>query len=92
MSRLKFGVVGAGHIGKRHMEMIGRNPAFELVAFADIRTPEECGVDSDIPYHETLQDMLQGHQDIDVVCVCTPSKPFERSKRIVMLLSKSPWR
>lgn len=73
MSRLKFGVVGAGHIGKRHMEMIGRNPAFELVAFADIRTPEECGVDSDIPYHETLQDMLKGHQDIDVVCVCTPN-------------------
>jgi predicted dehydrogenase len=73
MVQLKFGVVGAGHIGKRHMEMIRRNPAFHLVAFADIRDKEACGVEDDIPRHASLQDMINVHSDLDVICVCTPN-------------------
>ncbi len=32
MAKIKFGVVGQGHIGKRHAEMVRRNPDCELVA------------------------------------------------------------
>jgi predicted dehydrogenase len=73
MSKLKFGVVGAGHIGKRHMEMIRRNPAFELVAFADIRSKAECGVEYDVPHHGSLSDMLGTYDSLDIVCICTPN-------------------
>ncbi len=34
--KIKFAVVGSGHIGKRHAEMINRNPEAELVAMCDI--------------------------------------------------------
>jgi len=33
---IKFAVIGLGHIGKRHTEMIRRNPESELVAVCDI--------------------------------------------------------
>ncbi len=31
---IKFAVVGCGHIGKRHAEMVQRHPGTELVAMA----------------------------------------------------------
>ncbi|MGU4174472.1 Gfo/Idh/MocA family oxidoreductase, partial [Pseudomonas aeruginosa] len=40
MSKIKFAVVGCGHIGKRHAEMIQRNEESELVALIDIRSRE----------------------------------------------------
>jgi UDP-N-acetyl-2-amino-2-deoxyglucuronate dehydrogenase len=36
-TKIKFAVVGCGHIGKRHAEMIQRNPEAELVALCDIK-------------------------------------------------------
>jgi predicted dehydrogenase len=36
--KIKFVVVGCGHIGKRHAEMIARHPEAELVALCDIRS------------------------------------------------------
>jgi len=36
MTKIKFGVIGQGHIGKRHAEMVRRNPNCELVAVCDI--------------------------------------------------------
>ena len=40
--KIKFAVVGAGHIGKRHAEMIRREEEAELVAMVDVRSIEEC--------------------------------------------------
>ena len=34
---IKFAVVGCGHIGKRHAEMITRNAESELVALIDVK-------------------------------------------------------
>lgn len=84
MGELKFGVVGAGHIGKRHMEMIRRNPAFELVAFADIRTKDACGVEDAAIYYASLEDMLDSHPNLDVICVCTPNG-FHAAQAILAL-------
>ena len=42
--KIKFAVVGQGHIGKRHAEMIRRNDACELVAVCDIASEQDCGV------------------------------------------------
>ena len=73
MSAVKFGVVGGGHIGKRHMEMISRHDGFELVAFADIRSAEDCGVSSDVFHYSSDAAMLEAHADLDIVCICTPN-------------------
>ena len=45
---INFAVIGLGHIGKRHMEMIKRNPETQVVAICDIKPKEELELtDSD---------------------------------------------
>lgn len=73
MSKLRFAVIGAGHIGKRHAEMITRNEGAELVAMCDPRTKEECGVINDIPFYHDPKEMIENGPACDVVCVCTPN-------------------
>lgn len=70
---LKFAVIGAGHIGKRHAEMIQRYEGTSLVAMCDRRSKEECGIDAEVPFYNTVKEMLEANADIDVVCVCTPN-------------------
>lgn len=43
--KIKFAVVGCGHIGKRHAEMISRNPEAELVALVDVKNPSLLGIE-----------------------------------------------
>ena len=46
MTKIKFGVIGQGHIGKRHAEMVRRNPNCELVAVCDILPKEKLGLET----------------------------------------------
>ena len=46
MAKIKFGVVGQGHIGKRHAEMVRRNPDCELVAVCDVLPKEKLGLEN----------------------------------------------
>ncbi len=72
--KIRFAVVGCGHIGKRHAEMIVRNPESELVALCDSKSRHELGIDMyDVPFFSSLQEMLASVPEIDVVCVCTPN-------------------
>lgn len=71
---VKFAVVGCGHIGKRHAEMVRRHPEAELVALCDVRTQEETGTEGyEVPYFNDLEQMLSEVRGIDVVNVCTPN-------------------
>jgi UDP-N-acetyl-2-amino-2-deoxyglucuronate dehydrogenase len=72
MSKIKFAVIGAGHIGKRHAEMVVRNEESELVAMCDVRTKEECGVEYNVPFFNDAEEMLKS-VPCDVVCVCSPN-------------------
>lgn len=72
--KIRFAVVGQGHIGKRHAEMIQRNPQSELVAVCDIRSAEECGVDRPgIPFYGSIEELLDKTHDLDVLNICTPN-------------------
>jgi len=72
--KIKFAIVGSGHIGKRHAAMISNNPESELVAMCDIRPREELGLEEyDVPFFNDLDEMLESGLDIEVVCVCTPN-------------------
>ena len=72
--KIKFAVIGAGHIGKRHAEMISRNEEAELVALVDVRSKEDCDASHfDVPFFNHIDDLLAANLDIDVVNICTPN-------------------
>lgn len=72
--RIKFAVLGAGHIGKRHAEMIRREEEGELVALIDVRSKEECGAqDFDVPFFNSIEEFLASGVECDVLNVCTPN-------------------
>lgn len=71
---IKIAVVGCGHIGKRHAEMVHRHADTELVALCDIRSKEEAGVTGfDVPFFQDMRTMLDQVPGIDVVNICTPN-------------------
>ncbi|MBN4061829.1 MAG: oxidoreductase [Flavobacteriales bacterium] len=72
--KIKFAVVGCGHIGKRHAEMIRRNDEAELAALCDIRPTEDLGIDDfNAPFFSSVDEMLASDVDFDVVNICTPN-------------------
>lgn len=72
--KIKFAVVGAGHIGKRHAEMITRDPEAELVALVDVRTKEECDATHfEVPFFNSIEELLASDLAFDVVNICTPN-------------------
>lgn len=99
---VKFAVIGCGHIGKRHAEMIKRNMNAELVALCDILPPEKVNIcQFGAPLYASMDEMLKFHPDIEVVNIATPNglhcahalKALDARKHIVvekpMALNKS---
>jgi predicted dehydrogenase len=90
---IKFVIVGAGHIGKRHAEMIRRNPEAELIAMVDVQSAETCGaVQFEVPFFNTVEALLASDLVFDVVNICTPNglhaeqaiKALEAKKHVVV--------
>lgn len=75
MSRkIRFAVIGCGHIGKRHAEMITREKGAELIALCDIRPKEELGIEAyPAPFARHLEELLEMGLDIDVINICVPN-------------------
>jgi UDP-N-acetyl-2-amino-2-deoxyglucuronate dehydrogenase len=74
LEKIKFAVVGCGHIGKRHAEMISRNEACELVALIDIKERTSLGIDTyQVPFFSSLNDFLNANIDCDVVNIASPN-------------------
>ena len=72
--KIRFAVVGCGHIGRRHAEMICRDEGAELVALCDIRAKEELGIEPyDVPFFQDMEDLFREDLGIDVVNICTPN-------------------
>ena len=72
--KIRFAVVGCGHIGKRHAEMITRDEGAELVALCDIRPRAELGIEAyPAPFFSGLEELLAADLKIDVINICTPN-------------------
>lgn len=72
--KIRFAVVGCGHIGKRHAEMVVRDPVAELVALCDIRPKEELGIEAyPVAFFSDMTSLLQSGLDIDVINICVPN-------------------
>jgi predicted dehydrogenase len=73
-NKLKFAIIGAGHIGKRHAEMILRNEDAELVAIADVLPKENLGIENfNVPYFDSTDALFSSNLDFDVVNICSPN-------------------
>ncbi len=73
-NKIKFAIVGAGHIGKRHAEMVSRNNEAELIALCDVKSQEELNTAQyNVPLYKSIEELLKNHPDIDVVNICTPN-------------------
>ncbi len=75
--KIKFAVIGCGHIGKRHAEMISRNDAAELVALIDVKPKEALGIESfeGAQFFNSLEDFLASDlsKEVEVVNVASPN-------------------
>jgi predicted dehydrogenase len=75
--KINFAVVGCGHIGKRHAEMISRNTDCELRALADIKSKENLGLDAypSAKFFSSLESLLEDSiaEEIDVINIASPN-------------------
>ncbi len=72
--KIKFAVIGCGHIGKRHAEMIQRNQNSELVALIDIKNKKDLQIENfNTPFFHTLNDFFKSEIEVDVINIATPN-------------------
>ncbi|MBS1783758.1 MAG: Gfo/Idh/MocA family oxidoreductase [Bacteroidetes bacterium] len=75
-NKIRFAVVGCGHIGKRHAEMIQRNTDAQLVALVDIKDPSQLQLSNfNVPFFSSLEELIN-HQlinQIDVISIASPN-------------------
>lgn len=71
---IKFGIIGYGHIGKRHASHILQQKDAVLTAICDIETVDISALNSTAPiavYHDVADFLAQ--ESLDIVSVCTPN-------------------
>jgi UDP-N-acetyl-2-amino-2-deoxyglucuronate dehydrogenase len=72
--KVKFAVVGCGHIGKRHAQVISNNPQATLVALIDVKEPSVLDIEQfNVPFFTSPAHFLQSGIETDVVNIATPN-------------------
>ena len=70
--KIKFAVVGCGHIGKRHIAEIKTNPKAQLMAVCDLKSAEEFE-NFGVPFFDNLDNLLTANLNLDIISICTPN-------------------
>jgi UDP-N-acetyl-2-amino-2-deoxyglucuronate dehydrogenase len=85
MSKIRFALLGAGHIGKRHAEVIIRNAESELVAIIDIDNSKKIIADNyDIPFFDSLESFFDSKIEVDVINIATPNFLHSPQAKLVL--------
>lgn len=73
---IKFAVVGCGHIGKRHIEIIRSRADCLLVAICDNdpKYKNEC----ETQFFSSLESLIQQQLSLDIICIATPNGLHEQ--------------
>lgn len=73
--KIKFTIIGFGHIGRKHAEMISHNNDCELVAIIDEKNLTELNLEGfeTLPFFNDLYTFFNADIATDVVCVATPN-------------------
>jgi predicted dehydrogenase len=88
MKKIKFVVVGAGHIGKRHASMVQQNPNCELIAIVDINTTLKNDIENTfkVPFFPSFEDFLKENIETDVINIATPN--YLHAPQAILALEK----
>jgi predicted dehydrogenase len=89
MSKLKIGVIGAGHLGKLHIKLLKEIETAELVSIYDKNkeTAESCGAEFGVKVAPDLDSLLNEVDAVSVVSVTSAhyelvKKCFEKNKHV----------
>ena len=64
MNKIKFAVIGQGHIGKRHAEMIRRKGECELIAVCDVESREKLGLENlKEKFYSSVEELFKQHPE-----------------------------
>lgn len=83
---IRIGVIGVGHLGKIHLQLIKNNPNFELVGFYDIdkNVCKKVSHDFQIPFFESIDTLID---QVDAVDIVTPTQShFEIAEKCITRL------
>lgn len=70
---LKFGLLGAGRIGKVHAKAVSGHPGAKLVAVADAMAPAALAIADQYGCEVRSVAAILAAKDIDAVVICTPT-------------------
>lgn len=73
--KIKFAVIGCGHIGKRHASMIQGNVGCELVALCDTRPQSALALEpyAEAAFFDSMEELIAARPDLDVVSIASPN-------------------
>lgn len=80
---IKIGVIGAGHLGRFHIECLGRIEGFSLIGFhdADRERAEQVSAKYNIKAYPDVDSLIT---DVDAVCIVTPtSTHYEMGIKVI---------
>ena len=81
---VRFAVVGVGHIGRRHIEMISRNSMAKLVAICDVDEMRTQDYQHLCSIYDSIDLLLSNTSELDVVCICTPNGlHIDQAKKVI---------
>lgn len=83
--KVRYALVGAGHIGKRHAEVIFRNADAELVAIVDTDKDKKVIAEKYVvPFFNSLETFLESNISFDVVNIATPNYLHASQAKLVL--------
>ena len=84
-NKIKIAILGYGHIGKRHVEIISKSSAFELVAVIDSNPQERLNLEKQsLVFFDSLSAFLEAKLPVNLIAVCTPNGfHFQQTKTIL---------
>ena len=73
--KIRFAVIGSGHIGKRHATMIQQNGESKLVGMVDTNISLKSDIEQQfqVPFFASLEELIASGIDFDVANICTPN-------------------
>lgn len=82
---IKIAVVGVGHIGGRHAELISTHNSLELVAIVDIDdSKKSVSQKYNVPFYASIDELLSAKIEVDAISICTPNGlHFEQGKKVL---------
>ena len=89
--KIKFAIVGYGHIGKRHAAVVKENPFCELTAICDVddeKNMDRVGEDNRIPFFNNISTLLESNIGFDVIIIATPNGMHEEQALMALNANK----